>query len=530
MRWIIPYFRTMKTLLLFGLILTPYLLCAQSKMIIYFDDVKSTETVVFSERAMKRREKNSVEIDQRDFKVNEKYLEKLKEFGTVLNVSRWLHAVSFETSVSPEQLRESCSFIKSIVPIIETGAMPRKDIIVPVEDKILNYGVADTQVRQIGADCLHDMGFKGTGVYLALIDAGFKGLDTVSFFDFLYAEGRLLDSHDYISNLNIYDYSGHGTAVASCIFGEKIGAVPYAGTAIDVDVALYVTENVFIETLQEEFDLVTALERCDSVGVDIASISLGYVDFDDPLQNHTYGDMDGNTTIAAVGVNVAFSKGIIVTSAAGNSGPSFISTPCDADDGLCVGAVNNQGDYAFFSSVGPSADGQVKPDIAATGWNTWVVLEDGQLVMGNGTSFATPVMAGGIACLIQANPSNTAGQIMDAVKQSASQFLTPDEFLGYGIPQLCVANDSLVAWTAGLTDIEDPQIELYPNPCDQSFNISTVGIDSVELVNELGQKMNVNWEAIDDKTYRMNTSSLASGVYSVRINDSAKAIRLVVIH
>lgn len=515
--------------LLLILIVLPLSLSAQQKMIVYFDDAKSQEFIEFSERAEKRRAKNDVHLNQFDLGINDKYLQQLAQFGHIINQSRWLNAVTFETSETVSMLTQNCPFIKSITVIESLPHKPRKEKFTMPESKALNYGVADTQVRQIGADCLHDLGYKGTGVYLAVIDAGFRGMDTIPFFDLLYAEGRLLDTKDFINNFNIYDYSGHGTAVASCIFGEQIGAVPYAGTAIDVDVALYVSEDVFSETLIEEFNLVAALERCDSVGVDIATISLGYVDFDDTLQNHDYADMDGQTTIAAQGVNIAVSKGIVVTAAAGNSGPSFISTPCDADDGLCVGAVSNQGVYAPFSSVGPASDGQVKPDIAATGWNTWVVVDDGSLVMGSGTSFATPIMAGGIACLIQANPTRTSYDIIEAVQQSASQFATPDEFLGYGIPQLCVANDSLIASSIGLSEFSENDFIIYPVPATNEISIEADKINSIELYDALGRQLKSIQVTGNQTTYSLSIQDVANGVYTVILN-SNKSKSLVVLH
>lgn len=519
----------MKAVYILILILVPIVCSAQQKMIVYFDDVKSDRVIDFSERANLRRAKNNVEVNKYDFAINDKYLEQLTKYGNVINQSRWLNAVTFETNKTTSFLSDNCPFIRLITVIEQLPHHPNKEKFTLPELKALNYGVADTQVRQIGADCLHDMGYKGTGVYLALIDAGFRGMDTIPFFDLLYAEGRLLDTKDFINNFNIYDYSGHGTAVASCIFGEQIGATPYAGTAIDVDVALYVSEDVFSETLIEEFNLVAALERCDSVGVDIASISLGYVDFDDPLQNHLYADMDGQTTIAAQGVNIAVSKGIVVTAAAGNSGPSFISTPCDADDGLCVGAVSNQGVYAPFSSVGPASDGQVKPDVAATGWNTWVVLDDGTLAMGSGTSFATPVLAGGIACLIQANPTRTSYDIIEAVQQSANQYFTPDEFLGYGIPQLCVANDSLIASSAGITELFENGVEIYPNPATNHALIKYLNLSKIELLNNLGQIVLSEQLAVKTHKYYLSVGELANGVYTIRLNDEMR-VRLVVAH
>jgi subtilisin family serine protease len=228
------------------------------------------------------------------------------------------------------------------------------------------------------------------------------------------------------------------------------------------------SEDVATETEIEEFNLVAALERCDSIGVDVVNISLGYFEYDDSTTSHVYADLDGLTTIAAIGVNVAATKGIFVASSAGNSGPSNISTPCDAIGTFCVGAVDEFDDLAFFSSVGPSADGRIKPDVAARGQGAWLIGQSGVLGQGSGTSFSSPILAGATACLIQANPNRTVQEVMDAMRQSASQFSAPDEFKGYGIPDFCVAHEILSDDT-GLADFNETKLIVYPVPTSHNF-------------------------------------------------------------
>jgi subtilisin family serine protease len=515
----------MKTILLISLLLASSYLYSQNRMIVYLSDKGDSKNIQFSDRAIQRRQKNNVATDDYDKALHEPYLVLLESDCKILNRSRWLNAVTVETELSEIQLSEKYTFISDIWVDDPTREVKQKFEEVYSQPKVLNYGVADTQVRQIDADCLHDMGFTGTGVYLAVIDAGFRGMDTVSYFDSVYTDSRVLDTYDFVNGITVYDYSSHGTAVSSCIFGEKGGAGQYAGTAVDVDVALYVSEDVASETLIEEFNLVSALERCDSVGVDLVNISLGYTTFDDPNDDHSYVDMNGNTTIAATGVNIAASKGIIVLSAAGNSGPSTISTPCDADDGLCVGAVDNQGTYAPFSSIGPASDGQVKPDVSATGWNTWVIIDDGSLLMGSGTSFATPVMAGGVACLIQSNPQKTANEIKEALRQSGSQFLSPDEFMGYGIPQLCSANSAL-----GLPDQKPIAVKVYPNPVDDNLYIEGLSKEKtyVSVINALGQEVMSRSLNPEGGKSSLSVRHLKNGVYFVKVNQ--KVHRVVISH
>lgn len=527
------YLRGMKTsLLCLFFLYSSFAALSQSKVIVFFKDKGDSPHIQLSKRSLDRRLKNHAVLDENDRVLYTPYLEELANDGKIVNQSKWLNAVTFETNLAPKELMEKFAFIKSISLSKSEKPKPRKDVFNYVDPKTLNYGNADTQVRQIGADCMHDLGYTGTGVYMAIIDAGFKGMDTIPYFDSVYNQNRLLDTFDFTNNASIYNYSGHGTAVSSCIFGHKGGFDAYAGTALDVDVALYVAEDVSSETLLEEFNVVAALERCDSVGVDIANISLGYFGFDDPSEDHVYGDLDGNTTIATMGVNVAASKGIVVVMSAGNSGPSNISTPCDADDGLCVGAVDNQGIYAFFSSVGPASDGAVKPDVAATGWNTWVIIDDGSLVMGNGTSFSSPVMAGGVACLIGAHPTKTVAQIIASVQEAGHQFDTPDEFLGYGIPNLCEANDSLNFSGVGINEIGDDLINLFPNPT--SGEISIYGLESdkayeFEILNNVGQIL-FRETLIAGEQITIDVHLLANGIYTVRVNGGAHTKRLVIQH
>ena len=200
---------------------------------------------------------------------------------------------------------------------------------------------------------------------------------------------------------------------------------------------LYRTEDVSSESPVEEQYWAAAAERADSIGVDVISTSLGYNQFDNPVFNHTYADMDGNTTIAARAADFAAKKGMIVVVAAGNDGADtwhFISTPADADSVVAVGAVNASGIVAGFSSYGPSADGQVKPAVASVGVATAISSTDGQVVSGNGTSYATPNMAGLITCLWQAFPDFTNMEIIQAVIKSSSIYNAPNDRIGYGIP------------------------------------------------------------------------------------------------
>lgn len=509
----------MKTLLL-HLFFLPFISISQHEYLVYLKDKDGSKLVEFEERAIKRRALNDVQIDANDLDVSDDYLNELAKVAIIKGKSRWMNSVYLQSKLSSEELKAKFDFIRSVSEINYTSPTKiRKDDLNVIESKSVNYGVADTQIRQIGIDCMHNDGFYGEGIYLAVIDAGFKGMDTIHYFDSTFINGRVLDQFDFVNGAGVFDYSNHGTAVSSCIFSFKQdgGQDDFSGGAPRVDVALYVSEDVFTESIAEEFNLVQALERCDTKGVQIANISLGYTNFDNSAENHPYSDLDGNTTIAAKGVNTAVSKGIIVVAAAGNEGPNTISTPCDADSCLCVAAVDNQGNYAFFSSVGPSSDGQVKPDVAATGWNTWIVDDFGNLVQGSGTSFASPMMCGGVACLIQAHPTMQAYDIIEAVRASGSQFNNPDQYLGYGIADMCTAHQDLTNQSAGIQTLEE-KYHVYPNPAQNTLSIKGLNESiTVSIVDALGRQV---WKENVSVEGTIDVSSLSSGYYQLIINTS----------
>ncbi|MDG1334105.1 MAG: S8 family peptidase [Crocinitomicaceae bacterium] len=526
----------MKSISILLLILSSalYSVAQDTKIIFLKENTKQTlvenPDALFTEKSLERREKENVSFDHYDLPVNKEILAELSEDGEVLSVSKWLNALTFISSLTADELMAKYNFIDRI-QVVNRSSKSKKDSKknkFEVAGKSLDYGVASVQLEQINLDCLHDMGFTGDGVYVGVIDAGFHNMHSVSYFDALYLENRVMDSFNFVTNgQTIYGSSGHGTAVTSCIVGEGSNNGQYIGAAVDSDLALYLSEDVNSETEIEEFYLVQALERADSMGVEVVNISLGYFGFDDSTTSHVYADLDGATTIAAMGVNIAKSKGIFVVSAAGNSGPSNISTPCDATGGFCVGAVTATGDYAWFSSVGPTADGRVKPDVMARGGEAWFVNVIDSLEQGNGTSLATPIIAGGVACLIQAHPSKTVDEIMDAIRESASVFTSPNDTMGYGIPDFCLAN-AILNDNVSVPTIEEAQVSIYPNPTAGVLTIS--GLENsnetieITLFDNLGRRV-FNETKIVQTEMSLNLASLNKGMYHLVMNQAGKFIR-----
>jgi serine protease AprX len=295
-----------------------------------------------------------------------------------------------------------------------------------------DYGLAFNQLQMLGGDVMHSKGFKGNGITIAVLDAGFYKVDELDVFSDL--QNQILSTYDFVDgNSNVYDDHTHGMMVLSTM-GAK-GAM--MGTAPDAQYLLLRSEDVFSENLIEEFMWVCAAEYADSAGADIINSSLGYTTFDDTLQDHTYADMDGKTTPISIGAGMASDKGIIVVNSAGNSGNSswhYIGAPADNYDVLTVGAVDENEEFASFSSYGPNASGAEKPNVVAQGKNTVVANSDNTVITGNGTSFSSPITAGMVACLWGANPHKSAISIKDAIYKSADRYLNPDDQFGYGIP------------------------------------------------------------------------------------------------
>lgn len=502
-----------------------------TKLIFLKENTKQSDLLagdqLISERSQERRKRLNIEHDEYDLPVNSDILVALSDDGEVVTVSKWLNALTFKSALTSEELLLKYDFIDRIQAVKNAvKSVITKDV---GETKSLDYGLGTVQIEQINLNCMHDLGFTGENVFLAVIDAGFRKMDSLNYFSNVYLEGRVLDTYNFIdTSQTVYDFSGHGMAVASCIVAENSTPDQYIGAAVDVDLALYVSEDVSSETEIEEFYLVAALERADSMGVDLVNISLGYFAFDDSTTSHVYADLDGQTTIAAIGANIAKSKGIFVVNSAGNSGPSNISTPCDAPGTFCVGAVAGMGEYAWFSSVGPSADGRVKPDVMARGGDAWIVNGADSLQAANGTSFASPIICGGVACLIQAHPTKSVDELMNAIRESASLYTTPNDSMGYGIPDFCLAN-AILNGNVGVSSLESTQLSIHPNPTNDFLSISGfTGLNDfvyVSLYDNLGRRVMNEKHHVTNGELKLNVSALSDGVYQLIVWDGEEVFR-----
>lgn len=409
-----------------------------------------------SARAIQRRIRYNIPIDSADLPVPVAYIDGIRNVGnvTILNVSKWLNQISIETT-DPTAIDRigQLSFVERTDPIAaraSAGPVIQKhnEQLLPVTmpsftaratGESIAYGVSGNQIRIHHGTFLHNHGFRGQPIHVAVIDAGFRNYNGIPTFDSVRTTNRLLSTWDFVMNeSSVSEDDTHGMYCFSIMAANMPGS--FVGSAPEASYHLFRSEDVRSEYPIEEHNFACAAERADSAGVDVCSVSLGYSTFDNPLFHHTYADMDGNTTISAKATDIAAAKGMLMAVAAGNEGNNswrFVISPGDADSALTVGAVDTLGNTASFSSYGPSSDGQIKPTLASVGRNTVVANAfSGLPQYGSGTSFACPNMAGLAACLWQAFPEVNNMSIIQTLTESCTRFNNPDDRQGYGIPDL----------------------------------------------------------------------------------------------
>lgn len=431
---------------------------------------------LLSPAALERRTAKGIQLNASDLPVAQTYIEQLQVHShSVVSTSRWLNAVVVE--ITPDCLVEieALDFVTGLRPVqtlIEARASDEEDS-GPIEahypryvnkNAAFDYGEATFQNNMLNIIPLHERGITGKGVRVAIFDSGFAGVDTIDVFDSLWANNRIAFHWDFVEDHErVFTSHSHGTQVMSTIGanlpGEMVGMAPHA------TFLLCRTENARQETKQEEHTWVRAMEKVDSLGVDIVHTSLGYSEFDDANDNYTYEELDGNTAVITRAADWAAAKGIIVTTSAGNEGSGswhYITAPCDADSVLCVGSINKLQKLSRFSSVGPSADGRIKPEVVALGSRTAVASPRNYITKSDGTSFSGPLIGGFVACLRQAHPERTNMDIIQAVKLSGDQYPFPDNEMGYGIPNAVIA-DSLLTYVQDLSKVKRDDITEKPS-------------------------------------------------------------------
>jgi len=490
---------------------------------VYFTDKNCSANLIYqpkkflSNKSIERRNRQQIKIDQKDLPVCIDYVNELKKSGyNVKAQSKWLNAVVMDLS---NQSKPQKTFIKKIERVskyeldlgidLNTSNDEKKSLKKSSYSKKSNtkYGAAATQLNMLNSTCLHQEGYRGEGIEIAILDAGFRNADRMEAFQHLFENNKIASVYDFVEDdKTVFDEgnSPHGTSVWS-IMGANL-TNQYYGAAFEARYHLLKTEDISSETLVEEFNWIEAAEYSDSIGVDIINSSLGYSLFDDSLQNHIYADMDGNTTPISIAADIAASKGILVVTSAGNSGGNpwtYITAPADADSILAVGSVDADRVKSNFSSFGPSSDGDIKPEVAAMGSKTIIVKTNGDLGEAYGTSVSSPLIAGMAACLWQKFPDKNNMEIIDLIKQSSSQYKQPDTLLGYGIPDFCAAQLS-----GSLNEVED-LVWVYPNPFRQTVFVTVFNFDGS---NDAGAHSvaiyDLSGKLIENKTQPVHNSSM----------------------
>lgn len=395
-----------------------------------------------SARSIERRKRQGLPVDVTDLPIAPAYLDSVSRMGIeIVGQSKWNNTLLVKIHKEKELNKlNSLSFITKKLKVFSSPdsiterkrSSFRKELN-SWESVPIHYGAAAEQLKSLGGQRIHERGFYGNGMMIAVFDGGFMNVDRIPALHGV----KLAGLKDFVvpKSNNIFEEMEHGTMVLSTMAANAPNL--YVGVAPEAQYVLVRCEDERTESLAEEDYWASAAEYADSLGVDVINSSLGYHDFDDVKTNHLYWEQDGETALISHTASMCADKGIICVNSAGNDGMGVwkkINFPADAKNILTVGSINEQGKNAAFSAVGPTADGRIKPDVMAYGSPTSVITGRGSIINDNGTSFSSPLIAGMTACLWQALPHKTAKQIIKLVKMAGNNQQHPDNIYGYGVP------------------------------------------------------------------------------------------------
>lgn len=483
----------------------------QDRYFVYFKNKNSANSLYglndpeafLSQKSIGRREKQSIALDSTDLPVSPDYVARVtaKEVDAFFT-SKWLNGVLVEMDSSQADTIRNLMCVDR-VRLVALGTRLRAEPEQwnpPINFSHPPYVDASTNVQlsMLGADDLAADSVLGQGVTIAVFDNGFTGVDEYEPFRGLWEESRIMETRDFVENSgNVFQYGAHGSSVFSIMAADyHFEEADFTGIANKANFVLCVTEDAQAENTIEEYNWVMAAEFADSLGVDIINSSLGYRDFDLQEHDYDYEDLDGETAVISKAARLAARKGIIVVTSSGNSGrrnepANLINHPADADSILTVGSVDPDFTRSSFSSIGPTADGRIKPDVCAFGNGTALVRGDGGIERGSGTSFASPLIAGLAAAVWQKMPEKTAQEIINEIRKASHKSANPDKFLGYGVPYYAyIINEGGKA--INIDEVIAGNIEFYPNPFtgDTLFLRSVSSPDeevTVKVVDPLGK-------------------------------------------
>ncbi|MDB5273605.1 MAG: in-like serine protease [Chitinophagaceae bacterium] len=514
--------------------------CALAQEQTYFVQFKDKASNTFSTsspeqflttKALLRRQKCQVPVDEKDLPVTQTYIDQVLATGAQFFYPlKWLNGIVVRSDPTVKAQIASLTFVAFADQSVKfrTTSSASQSMMSLTRCSMIEDN-SDVQNDMLGMLQMKADGYNGSGITIAITDDGFAGTDTMAVFNTLFSNGQILDTWDIVDlDKTVYtEGGGHGTHVFSILAGHIPNLL--SGPAQGASFFLFRTEDVSSESPLEELNWIRAAEMADSLGVDQIQVSLGYNTFDDSSLDLTQADLDGNTSYISKGATIAATRGLVVIVSAGNYGNTSwgkILCPADAKGILAIGAVDNTRQRSPFSSTGYSADGRVKPDVMAMGTGVTYANSFGSVSTGNGTSFASPLISGLAAGLLQAHPTLTHDQLIQSVIHSADRYSTPDADYGYGIPNYQDASNYAHLLTATLAQVSNDENEwVFPNPIQTSLSLK-IPMDQIgywldwKLYDAVGAL--VEEGKIFTETSLINLSSLdqglSAGIYCLQVS------------
>jgi serine protease AprX len=488
-----------------------------------------------SERSCQRRVKQNIPVSENDLPVKQEYIDSVISIGAVyMFPTKWMNGVLVQCTDSILQQLTLLSFVRK-TEYVAPGPKPPNSVYLGTNDNTFHNHLRSQELKNaqqnnmLGIGSMHSAGITGEGILIAVLDAGFEGVDNSIYFNHLMTGNKIIGKRDFVSgSTNVFSRDHHGTEVLSCISAFNAGE--YEGTAYNASFVLCITEDVPTEYRVEEYNWLFGAEYADSIGADIINSSLGYNTFDTISMNYTYNSMDGNSAVCTRAADLAASKGILCVISVGNEGFNSwrkLVAPADADSVIAVGAVTSNLQHASFSSYGPSSDGRIKPEVAALGYGTAIIGSSNSVVYGNGTSYSAPLISGLAAGIWQAYPDLSIMELREVIIKGSSQYNNPDTLIGYGIPDYNVIRTLITSFSE---ELPGNYFRVYPNPVQHGklfieYDKQLSGRRmNIEMFNSVGKSfLNENPELVyQDNKIELDLTNLSSGIYVLCLNVEGK--------
>lgn len=517
----------MRFLYLLFLCVLPELLWGQNRYWVAFTDKTnsafsiSNPEAFLSQESIRRRAKNKVEVIEEDLPVNLSYIQNVKNNGAkILYALKWFNGVVVQCESTVAQKLTSVSGVKSVELVARGRASGgRRGDKYSQESQEEGQEENKPQRKMLGLDTMNKNDFYGERINVAVFDNGFAKVNSLPAFAPLFKENRVKLTANLVNGQPVYGSGEHGVYVLSLMAAaskEVVGSLPKA------NYFLFHTEEQISEYRIEEYNWMRAMEMADSAGVQIVNSSLGYNTFDDSSMDYTLSQRDGNTSVITQAATKGVSKGIVIVVSAGNTDSGWKNTllPADARGVIAVGSVDNNGVWSESSTVGPTADGRIKPDVVAPGVNVPVLNSSGGVSNPSGTSFASPLVACLAGGILQAYPQLTAAQVVESIISSADRHKSPNNKYGHGLPHFLAAK-RYIEENFLKTNAEN-NWSLYPNPA--------CGMLSIESSNPPGTSLVSMWDSMGREVFetevkitwwnnplKVDLSFLPQGFYYLKI-------------